>query len=78
MTALVLLMRLVKDEGSVKGDRDEYTFPHDTFTKIVKTLAHAEEGQEIREEFVKKYMDQYDDIRYYAFSTLAWVVSSVR
>ena len=71
MTALALLMRLVKDEASLKGDDQGYAFPHDLFRKVVWALLHAEHGNHVREEFVHKYVEGYDDVRYHTFAAIA-------
>ncbi len=64
-------MRLVKDEGAARGDREEYYFPHDLYTKIIHALVSSVSGDEIRLEFAQKYVNSYDDLRYNAFSVLA-------
>lgn len=69
-TALTLLMRTLKSEGiHLKGGR-EYNFPTIFLKDIVRTLLSPTTGDSIRAEFNKKYVAEYDDIRYYSFRAI--------
>ena len=64
-------MRLLKDEGNSNVDRDQYAFPRNLFAKVVRRIIGHKCRPEIREEFSHKYVDQYDDLRYFTYTILA-------
>ncbi|KAF8476865.1 CBF/Mak21 family-domain-containing protein [Kalaharituber pfeilii] len=76
-TALTLLMRLLKEEGTqLRPAEDEYCFPHGLMARISKGILYSDFSDEIalREEFVEKYLDAYHDVRYsFLFVTLTLV-----
>ena len=59
-------MQLLKEEAShLAPTGEECHFPHMLFEKIVSALVYAEKLEEsTRDEFVRKYLDPYDDVRY--------------
>ena len=73
-TALTLMMRLIKEEGThltVPGN--DYFFPHDLMARIVRVVLYLDVtgGVPLREEFVTKWLDAYHDVRYsFMFVTL--------
>ncbi|KAI5779314.1 CBF/Mak21 family-domain-containing protein [Geopyxis carbonaria] len=71
-TALTLLMRLVKEEAThLKPPGEECFFPYDSFGKVIKALYLAENVDEpSKMEFVEKYVNEYDDIRYSFFMAI--------
>ena len=71
-TALTLLMRLVKEEGThLRPEGEEYYFPNDTFAKIVKGVVVAGNlDEEAKQEWIEKYVDAYDDVRYSFFTAV--------
>lgn len=70
-TALTLLLRMLKDEAAHMNPGEEKIWRTGTFNKLIGTLIGAKAGQEVRAEFVKKYVEEYDDIRYYTFTNIA-------
>lgn len=64
--ALALLMRLVREDAAhLKPAGDELYFPHALFGRAVKALVYAEGlDKSVKDEFVTKYLNQHDDIRY--------------
>lgn len=64
-------MRFVKDEALHLKVNEEYAWRSGIFADIVRSLLEAEDGQEVREEFVEKYVEEYDDIRLYTFAVVA-------
>ncbi|KAI5792104.1 CBF/Mak21 family-domain-containing protein [Pyronema domesticum] len=70
--SLTLLMRLVKEEGKhLIPEGESYYFPHDLFSKIVKAIISSESlDEETKKDFVEKYIDTYDDVRYSFFSSM--------
>ncbi|KAL8939721.1 MAG: hypothetical protein Q9216_003199 [Gyalolechia sp. 2 TL-2023] len=70
-TALTLLMRLLKEEAESLGLRPEKVWRDGAFPSIVLGIANSASSREAREEFVGKYMQPYDDVRYYGFACLS-------
>ncbi|KAK0751707.1 CBF/Mak21 family-domain-containing protein [Schizothecium vesticola] len=62
--ALILAMALLKAEAQHLDDRDEWTFPRSFFLGIVAAVIQSPVDH-LRDEFMEKFVDQYDDIRYY-------------
>lgn len=77
-TALALLMRLVKEDSShLKPVGEDLYFPHGLFGKIVKALVYAEIlNESVKEEFVTKYLNEYDDIRYSFYTAVSSLASA--
>ncbi|KAH0564936.1 hypothetical protein GP486_001675 [Trichoglossum hirsutum] len=69
-TALTLLMRLVKDEGSCSKARQEHSFPTRRYSKILRTILELPSTSQAREELVQKYINGYDDVRFYTFGII--------
>lgn len=76
-TALALLMRLVKEDAShLKPAGEDLYFPHGLFGKVVKALVYAERLDEsVKGEFVAKYLNEYDDIRYSFYAAVSSLAS---
>ncbi|KAF2496633.1 CBF-domain-containing protein [Lophium mytilinum] len=71
-TALTLLMRLVKQDLQDEDDKAAKK----TLEKLVSRLLLLPEGSSTREEFGEKYLQVYDDIRFYTFEAIASIFSS--
>lgn len=69
-TALTLCMRTLKAEGECLKDKSDYAFPRDFLGKIVKNII-ASENDDIRKIYIEEFAEQYDDIRYYTFASVA-------
>lgn len=67
-------MRLVKEEGvHLRPEGEEYYFPSETFTKIVRAVVAAEKlDDKAKSEWVEKYVDTYDDVRYSFFVAIKY------
>ena len=76
--ALMLAMALVKAEAHHLDDRDDSAFPRTFFFAIVTAIVQSPVNQ-LREEFTKKFVDQYDDIRFYTLQGIKYgtLLSSV-
>ena len=72
-TALTLCMRLLKTEGEHLRNGQEYNFPTTFLTEIVQVLLKPESGETVRAEFSEKYVEEYDDIRFYTFKAIELV-----
>lgn len=71
-SALTLALRLLKAEGQHLGAKDEYNFPTIFLTKIVKVLFYAPIGDDVRQEFAQKYMQKYQDVRFFSFQAIEY------
>lgn len=76
-TALALLMRLVKEDAShLKPAGDDFYFPHGLFGKVVRALVYVERLDEsVKSEFVTKYLNEFDDIRYSFYTAVSSLAS---
>ncbi|KAI9880321.1 MAG: hypothetical protein M1830_004200 [Pleopsidium flavum] len=74
-TALTLILRSLKDEAVYMNPGEESIWRTGSFPKLIGTLLGAKVGQEIRVEFVEKYVEEYDDIRYYTFTNVGSVAA---
>lgn len=72
-TSLTLLMRLVKESAVHLKFGEESIWRDGLFTNLIRTLIEAEPGAAVRAEFVEKYVEEYDDVRFYTFAALAYV-----
>ena len=72
-TALPLLMRLVKEEKAHLNFSDEAIWRTGLFTNLVRALIKDTVADGIRKEFVDNYVENFDDVRYYTFESLATI-----
>ncbi|KAK4181210.1 putative nucleolar complex protein 4 [Triangularia setosa] len=70
LPALLLAMSLLKVEAQHLDDRDEAVFPRYFFTKIIYSVVQSPVDQ-LREVCAEKFIDEYDDIRFYTFEAIA-------
>lgn len=70
ITALTLLMRLVKADAESSKSSEESTWRNGTFTKVVERLIQSETTADVREEFTQSYVEEFSDVRYYTFARL--------
>ena len=68
-TALTLLMRVAKEEVSQEPKRAEQAWrtSQSVFTLVLKALLEDVNADGAREEFVEKYVEEHDDVRFYTF-----------
>lgn len=74
-TCLTLLMRLVKEETQQEGKRGEQAWRTGTFQNVVRALIELDEAEAARQEFVEKYLEEHDDVRYFTFYHTANVLA---
>jgi U3 small nucleolar RNA-associated protein 19 len=72
-TALALLMRCLQAEGKHLDEKEEYTFPKDSLQDILGVLVRST-SQDARKDFVENFVEQYDDIRFFALKSLRYVL----
>lgn len=75
LTASTLSMRLLKAEAQYLSGTGEYSFPGASFSEFIIGLVRPEVDDSVRAEFIEKFVDEYDDIRFYAFRTLREILS---
>lgn len=71
-TALTLCMRTLKAEGEFMYDKDEYTFPRAFHRQIMESLLVGE-NEDAGKVYIEEFAEQYDDIRYFTFSSVKCV-----
>lgn len=74
-TALTVIMRLVKETAPHLNQSEDAVWQKGLFGELVKTLLERDVAEETRAEFVAKFVQKFDDIRYYTFACLAYVPS---
>lgn len=74
-TALTVAMRLIKEKASHLNRSEDAIWQNDIFGQLVQTLIEEQIAEETRAEFIEKYVEKYDDIRYYSFACLGYVPS---
>ncbi len=67
--ALVLAMAILKAEAQHLSEHGEPVFPRYFFADILASLLKSP-AEHIRDEFSEKFVDEYDDIRFYTFEAL--------
>lgn len=68
-TALDICMRLLKTEGQYLRGL-EYKFPTVLLADMVRVLLNPESDDRTRKEFSVKFVEEYDDIRFYTLEAL--------
>ena len=75
-TALTLAMRVLKAESQYLSDKAEYSFPKVFLKDIVGALVDGgPESEDVRQEFCEKFLGEFADVRFYAFSALNEILS---
>ena len=74
-TALTVVMRLVKEKASHLNRSEDAIWHNDLFGQLVQTLIEEQVAEETRAEFIKTYIENYDDVRYYTFACLGYIPS---
>lgn len=68
-TALTLSMRALKAEGEQTHEKKDYTFPTTFLQEIVSTILKAGD-EDLRRTYIEEYAEQFDDVRYYTFTSV--------
>ena len=69
LTALTLLMRLVKEEAIHFELSEDVLWRTGTFTRVLKALIDVvDPSADVVDEFAQEYVRAYDDIRFYTFA----------
>ncbi|RKF65533.1 Uncharacterized protein GcC1_119021 [Golovinomyces cichoracearum] len=75
-TILTLCMRLLKTEGQYLLSGQDYSFPTPFLTELIRSLLSLEDDEIIKAEFSQKFMEEYDDVRFYTFEAIEKVISA--
>lgn len=70
-TALTLAMRLAKEEIVAQKGSGEDAWRHGLFFQLVHDLLASSDAEDARDEFVEKFIVEYDDVRFYALNAIA-------
>ncbi len=76
ITAITLLMRVMKEEAKHLHVSEHATWSSG-FQDMISSLVEIDAASGARVEFIEKYVEEFDDIRYYTFARLAYVSSSL-
>ncbi|KAL3418648.1 hypothetical protein PVAG01_10364 [Phlyctema vagabunda] len=71
---LTLCMKLLKTEGQHLRNGQDYSFPASFLTEIIRVLLNPESDSTVRKEFSSKWVEEYDDIRFYTFESIAEIL----
>jgi U3 small nucleolar RNA-associated protein 19 len=71
LNALVLAMALLKAEAQHLSDREEAVFPRYFFSDVIAAILESPVEQ-LREEFAEKFINEYEDIRFYTFEAIKY------
>ncbi|KAG9885832.1 CBF-domain-containing protein, partial [Aureobasidium melanogenum] len=74
-TALTLFMRLVKEETSQDGRRAEQAWRTGIFADLILGLVASPDATGAREEFIEKFVEEHDDVRYFTFYAVANILA---
>ena len=69
--ALTLSMQLVKEEASNLKPDENRLWESGIFAGVVRNLATTGPDDRARERFMRDFVEEYDDIRFYTFTVLA-------
>ena len=73
-TAMTLILRLIREEANFLNRSDHDIWASGAFIGLVDALLESEDADLLRVEFIKRYANQYDDVRYHTFSQIGYVV----
>lgn len=72
-TALTLAMKVLKSEGEqLNSNKDFYVFPKEFLEEIVRAIFESR-NYAAGKEFVEKYVDEYDDVRFFTHQAIKYV-----
>ncbi|SPN96849.1 probable NOC4 nucleolar protein, forms a complex with Nop14p that mediates maturation and nuclear export of 40S ribosomal subunits [Cephalotrichum gorgonifer] len=75
-TALTLSMKILKAEGEkLNSNKEFYVFPKDFLAEIVQALFQSRSQAAIKE-FTEKYVDEYDDVRFFTHQAIRNLITS--
>lgn len=76
VTALTLSMRLVKERVTHIPGADHNVWMT-LFKDIFEAVVESEDGQDLRSEFVTKFVKEYEDVRFHTFGQISYVLPAI-
>lgn len=77
-TALTLAMKVLKAEGEqLNSNKEFYVFPKEFLEDTIGALFEAK-SYAAGKEFVEKYVDEYDDVRFFTHQAIRYILLSPR
>lgn len=70
LTALTLIMQLIREDASQRNLADEAPWRNGLFPQLLNLLVSAANIEDVRTKFIDEYLKIYDDVRYFSFSLL--------
>lgn len=67
-------MRIVSVRTTHIPEAENQTWTTGIFHAAFAALVEAKDGQAVRTEFVEKFLQEYDDVRYYTFQWISYVL----
>ncbi|KAK4507853.1 hypothetical protein PRZ48_001588 [Zasmidium cellare] len=77
-TALTLLMRIVKEEA-LNNNKADRAWRHEksAFVAVVRRLLEETDAEGARQEFIDKFVEEHDDVRFYTFAAVKQILQDV-
>ncbi|KAF7940169.1 uncharacterized protein EAE98_000296 [Botrytis deweyae] len=75
-TGLTLCMRMLKIEGQHLRNGQDYCFPTGLLTDMVQVLIRPGSDSIARKEFSDKFVEEYDDVRFYTLEAIEKLVTA--
>ncbi|KAB8303310.1 hypothetical protein EYC80_004750 [Monilinia laxa] len=75
-TALTLCMRMLKIEGQHMRNGQDYCFPIGLLTDMIQVLIRPGSDSSVRKEFSEKFVEEYDDVRFYTLEAIQKLVTT--
>lgn len=69
-------MRLINERATHISGTETQVWTSGFFKDVFQSIVEARDGQVLQSEFVEKFLAQYEDVRYYAFLQISYVISS--
>lgn len=68
-------MRLINERAVHIPGAENQVWTSGLFKGVFEAVVEARNGQELRSEFLGKFVKPYEDVRYYTFFQIAYVTS---
>jgi U3 small nucleolar RNA-associated protein 19 len=67
-------MRIVSVRATHIPEVESQVWTSGIFQTAFAALVEAKDGEAVRTEFVEKFLQEYDDVRYYTFQWISYVL----
>lgn len=68
-------MRLLHERAAPLGEDAMQLWTSGLFRNIMESVIEARDGEAVRSELLEKFAKEYEDVRYYMFAQIAYVLS---